>query len=129
MQLNRRSKKPLYLIEEPIFKPATDSLKYIEYFIKNDICVYDNKDILKIKVEFKVTINCLVCGNTIDKDKEVDFEEVYMLDQKVYVIGSVYHRKDKIFTLVGIEREIGRKFGRWLDVAIMQCLLHEQPGI
>lgn len=33
------------------------------------------------------------------------------------------------FTLVGIEREIGRKFGRWLDVAIMQCLLHEQPGI
>jgi L-amino acid N-acyltransferase len=27
------------------------------------------------------------------------------------------------FELVGIEREIGRKFGRWLDVAIMQCLL------
>lgn len=33
------------------------------------------------------------------------------------------------FTLVGVEREIGRKFGRWLDVALMQCLLHEQPGI
>lgn len=30
------------------------------------------------------------------------------------------------FTLVGIEREIGRKFGRWLDVAIMQCVLHER---
>ena len=30
------------------------------------------------------------------------------------------------FTLVGIEREIGRKFGRWLDVAIMQCILHER---
>jgi phosphinothricin acetyltransferase len=27
------------------------------------------------------------------------------------------------FTLVGIEREIGRKFNRWLDVAVMQCLL------
>jgi L-amino acid N-acyltransferase YncA len=27
------------------------------------------------------------------------------------------------FELVGIEREIGRKFGRWLDVALMQCLL------
>jgi L-amino acid N-acyltransferase len=27
------------------------------------------------------------------------------------------------FELVGIEREIGRKFGRWLDVAIMQCML------
>lgn len=27
------------------------------------------------------------------------------------------------FQLVGIEREVGRKFGRWLDSAIMQCLL------
>lgn len=30
------------------------------------------------------------------------------------------------FTLVGIEREIGRKFGRWLNVALMQCVLHER---
>jgi phosphinothricin acetyltransferase len=30
------------------------------------------------------------------------------------------------FQLVGIEREIGRKFGKWLDVAIMQCVLHER---
>jgi L-amino acid N-acyltransferase YncA len=29
--------------------------------------------------------------------------------------------------LVGIEREVGRKFNRWLDVALMQCLLHERP--
>ncbi len=27
------------------------------------------------------------------------------------------------FALVGIEREIGRKFGRWLDVVVMQRLL------
>jgi len=27
------------------------------------------------------------------------------------------------FELVGIEREVGRKFNRWLDVAIMQALL------
>ena len=27
------------------------------------------------------------------------------------------------FELVGIEREVGRKFSRWLDVAVMQCLL------
>ena len=33
------------------------------------------------------------------------------------------------FQLVGIEREIGRKFGKWLDVAIMQCLLHERKTI
>jgi L-amino acid N-acyltransferase len=27
------------------------------------------------------------------------------------------------FELIGVEREIGRKFGRWLDVALMQRLL------
>ena len=27
------------------------------------------------------------------------------------------------FTQVGVEREVGRKFGRWLDVAIMQVML------
>jgi phosphinothricin acetyltransferase len=27
------------------------------------------------------------------------------------------------FEMVGIEREVGRKFGRWLDVAVMQRLL------
>jgi phosphinothricin acetyltransferase len=32
------------------------------------------------------------------------------------------------FRLVGIERETGRKFNRWLDVALMQCLLHERHG-
>jgi L-amino acid N-acyltransferase len=32
------------------------------------------------------------------------------------------------FRLVGIEREVGRKFGRWLDVAVMQCLLHERAA-
>src|SRR5262245_16709503 len=31
------------------------------------------------------------------------------------------------FRLVGIEREVGRKFNRWLDLALMQCLLHERP--
>jgi len=30
------------------------------------------------------------------------------------------------FELVGIEREVGRKFNRWLDVAVMQCLLSER---
>jgi phosphinothricin acetyltransferase len=27
------------------------------------------------------------------------------------------------FELVGVEREVGRKFGRWLDVAVMQLVL------
>jgi phosphinothricin acetyltransferase len=30
------------------------------------------------------------------------------------------------FDLVGIELEVGRKFGRWLDIAVMQCLLTER---
>ena len=29
------------------------------------------------------------------------------------------------FELVGVEREVGRKFNRWLDVAIMQALLSD----
>jgi phosphinothricin acetyltransferase len=33
------------------------------------------------------------------------------------------------FELVGIEREVGRKFNRWLDVALMQCLLHERSQL
>jgi len=35
--------------------------------------------------------------------KEVDFEEIYLLNGKLYVIGSVYNKKDKIFNLVGTE--------------------------
>jgi L-amino acid N-acyltransferase len=27
------------------------------------------------------------------------------------------------FRLVGVEKEVGRKFGRWLDVAILQRML------
>ena len=27
------------------------------------------------------------------------------------------------FDVVGVEREVGRKFGRWLDVVVMQRLL------
>lgn len=27
------------------------------------------------------------------------------------------------FTLVGVEREVGRKFGRWIDVTVMQRML------
>ncbi|MGH9122475.1 MAG: GNAT family N-acetyltransferase [Acidimicrobiales bacterium] len=36
------------------------------------------------------------------------------------------------FELVGIEREVGRKFGQWLDVAVMQHLIapdSEQAGL
>ena len=37
------------------------------------------------------------------KDKEIEFEEVALLEGKPYIIGSVYHKKEKIYTLVGLE--------------------------
>jgi L-amino acid N-acyltransferase YncA len=37
--------------------------------------------------------------------------------------GSLALHRDMGFELVGVEREIGRKFGRWLDVSMMQVLL------
>jgi L-amino acid N-acyltransferase YncA len=33
------------------------------------------------------------------------------------------------FELVGIEHEVGRKFNRWLDVALMQCLLERRSAL
>ncbi|HLF52949.1 hypothetical protein [Flavobacterium sp.] len=36
------------------------------------------------------------------KDKDVKFEDIVILNNRLYIIGSVYHRKDKVFTLVGI---------------------------
>ena len=41
--------------------------------------------------------------------------------------GSIALHAALGFQLVGVERQIGRKFNKWLDVAVMQCLLHENP--
>lgn len=37
--------------------------------------------------------------------------------------ASINLHRNHGYELVGIEREIGRKFGRWLDVALMQRML------
>jgi len=37
--------------------------------------------------------------------------------------SSIGLHKSLGFELVGTEREVGRKFGKWLDVSIMQRLL------
>ena len=34
-------------------------------------------------------------------DKDVDFEDIFLLNGKLYAVGSVYNRKTKIFNLVG----------------------------
>ena len=36
---------------------------------------------------------------------------------------SIALHRDCGFTLVGVEREVGRKFNRWLDVSVLQRLL------
>jgi hypothetical protein len=33
-------------------------------------------------------------------DKEVEFEDIYLLNGKLYVIGSVYNKKEKVYNLV-----------------------------
>lgn len=36
-------------------------------------------------------------------DKDLDFEEVELLNNKLYLIGSVFNRKEKIFNLIAVE--------------------------
>jgi hypothetical protein len=45
-------------------------------------------------------------------DKEVDFEDIFLLNGKLYAIGSVYHKKDKIFTLVASPLSEEGKLGK-----------------
>lgn len=33
------------------------------------------------------------------------------------------------FELVGIEKQVARKFGKWLDIAVMQCILQQSPEL
>ncbi len=37
--------------------------------------------------------------------------------------ASIALHRAQGFEMVGTEREVGRKFGRWLDVSVMQRLL------
>lgn len=60
------------------------------YFLK----IFDSKAMKQ------VSLNPIVFPEI--KDKELEFEEIVLLGDKLYAIGSVYYRKDKTFTLVGI---------------------------
>ena len=42
-------------------------------------------------------------------------------------VGSIGLHENLGFREVGVEREVGRKFGKWLHVCLMQVLLHERP--
>ncbi|MFV5687016.1 hypothetical protein ACM55M_00130 [Flavobacterium sp. ZT3R25] len=62
-----------------------------DYFLK----IFSSK-------EMKLLSNKPIVLPEID-GKEIGFEEITILNNRVYVIGSVYQRKEKIFNLVGIE--------------------------
>lgn len=64
--------------------------KKSDYFLK----IFDSKAMKQI------SLNPIILPELNDKD--IEFEEVVLLNDKLYVIGSVYHRKDKKFTLVAI---------------------------
>ncbi|MDE0235801.1 MAG: GNAT family N-acetyltransferase [bacterium] len=42
--------------------------------------------------------------------------------------ASVAVHRSAGFEVVGVEREVGRKFGRWLDVTVMQLMLRDWSG-
>lgn len=41
---------------------------------------------------------------------------------------SIALHRGQGFALVGVEREVGRKFGRWIDVTVMQRMLQAPPS-
>jgi len=63
-------------------------LKKDDYFLK----IFDQKS-MKLLSSSPIKIPDL-------KDKEVEFENVYLLNGKLYVLGSVYNRKEKAYSLV-----------------------------
>ncbi len=64
------------------------ALKKDDYFLK----IFDGKSM------------ALLSSNAIKipelNDREVEFEKIYLLNGKLYVLGSVYNKKEKVYTLV-----------------------------
>lgn len=60
------------------------------YFLK----IFDSKAMKQI------SLNPVVLPELNDKDLE--FEDVVLMNDKLYIVGSVFHRKEKKFTLVAI---------------------------
>jgi hypothetical protein len=67
---------------------------------------FKEKDNYFLKV-FESTSMKLISSNAIVipqiSDREIDFEDVFLLNGKLYAIGSVFNKKEKIFNLVGSE--------------------------
>ncbi len=67
-------------------------------------------------------IGDLLLGGLVEQAADHGFHSVFARIVDVQPASMALHRKHG-YELVGIEREVGRKFGRWLDVALMQRLL------
>jgi phosphinothricin acetyltransferase len=64
----------------------------------------------------------LLLGAIVDVARSSGFHTVMARIEASGVASRALHTSCG-FALVGVEREVGRKFNRWLDVAVMQLLL------
>lgn len=67
-------------------------------------------------------VGSLLLMRLVDIARESGFHTVMARIEATGAASRALHAKCG-FELVGIERQVGRKFGRWLDVAVMQLLL------
>ncbi len=67
-------------------------------------------------------VGTLVVGELLNVAAASGFHAVFARITATSAASRGLHAKCG-YELVGIEREVGRKFGKWLDVAIMQRLL------
>ena len=68
------------------------------------LALYKNDYFLKVfesKSMMIISSNPLIIPRI--SDKEVDFEDIFLLNGKLYAVGSVYNKKEKIFSLIGVE--------------------------
>ena len=89
---------------------ADDKQKIVKIIGETNIKIYalalKGKEDYYLKVFESKTMK-LISSNLIIipqiSDREVDFEDVYLLNDNLYAIGSVYNKKEKIFNLIGAE--------------------------
>ena len=72
-------------------------------------------------------VGTAILDHLLDTAAESGFHAV-MARITTLSFGSIALHERLGFAMVGVEREIGRKFNKWLDVAVMQCLLHERES-
>ena len=71
-------------------------------------------------------IGRVIVNHLLDVARDSGFHAVFARIEASGTASRALHEACG-FRLVGVEVEVGRKFNRWLDVALMQCLLHERP--